>query len=641
MKYKDLSHFNLGLLPADAAAYRGWKNSLLTQMQRYDCSADNHLISWITLALSARGKAAKSLRADSGLLPRLDKLIAAEIMVAKTLNSAGDLALEMQAYVEECSLEGAPPRGRYMLNMVSRSFDMDRRRGSMLTEMQILSIDLPGYSIANLQTFRSKVLFAIGAVPVADRPSESLLGQWLFQRLRGCKRLEKSIDRFKASALSSKLRLFPFLFQKLKEVIEESKEDVNAASVNAALAGGPAVQPQAPTKKEAKAAVAAAAAAAAAAGAAGGAKGGKGGKAAGAAKDKKKDAKGKGKGKGDNKGKAAGAAGAAQTPPIKPGTRSALTPEQKAKTPCIFHPHGTCRMAASCPFLHETVINNKTGKGAGKAPGGVAAVLGLRSAVPATIAVVVEAARRNLVPASAGRPRARRTLAWIEDSGAGRNLASVRALVEQGFARSEVESLLRKTKDPVDFETGGGTQPSARTIGIAPVSSHCSSSTYMLPDCPVVRSMGLTVLEEQRAFIWDPRTSKPYYAMDLSKLQIICPESNRYYAHEVRENVPHFRSQVVLTPGLPATRAHRRLIHRTTASVCCRKAQIRGVCCRAAQTKMRMRGARLLAPRRNRMKGKSFWWKLLTPTPKMTRRKRSPRGITSHTSQNQNFAKCV
>ncbi len=139
MKYKDLSHFNLGLLPADAAAYRGWKNSLLTQMQRYDCSADNHLISWITLALTARGKAAKSLRADSGLLPRLDKLIAAEIMVAKTLTSAGDLALEMQAYVEECSLEGAPPRGRYMLNMISRSFDMDRRRGSMLTEMQILS----------------------------------------------------------------------------------------------------------------------------------------------------------------------------------------------------------------------------------------------------------------------------------------------------------------------------------------------------------------------------------------------------------------------------------------------------------------------------------------------------------------------
>ncbi|CAE7840395.1 unnamed protein product, partial [Symbiodinium sp. KB8] len=288
--------------------------------------------------------------------------------------------------------------------------------------------------------------------------------------------------------------------------------------------------------------------------AAGGAKGGKGGRAAGAAKDKKKDAKGKGKGKGDNKGKTAGAAGAAQYPPIKPGSRSALTPEQKAKTPCIFHPHGTCRMAASCPFLHETVINNKTGKGAGKAPGGVAAVLGLSAAVPATIAVVIEAARRNLVPASAGRPRSRRTLAWIEDSGAGRNLASVRALVEQGFARSEVEGLLRKTKDPVDFETGGGTQPSARTIGIAPVASNCSSSTYMLPDCPVVRSMGLTVLEEQRAFIWDPRTSKPYYALDLSKLQIICPESNRYYAHEVRENVPHFRSQVVLTPGLPATR---------------------------------------------------------------------------------------
>ena len=132
-------------------------------------------------------------------------------MVAKTLNSAGDLALEMQAYVEECSLEGAPPRGRYMLNMVSRSFDMDRRRGSMLTEMQILSIDLPGYSIPNLHAFRAKVLFAIGAVPVIDRPSEQLLGQWLFQRLKGCKRLEKHIDRFKASALSSKLRLFPFL----------------------------------------------------------------------------------------------------------------------------------------------------------------------------------------------------------------------------------------------------------------------------------------------------------------------------------------------------------------------------------------------------------------------------------------------
>ena len=290
------------------------------------------------------------------------------------------------------------------------------------------------------------------------------------------------------------------------------------------------MQPQAPTKV-AKAAGAAAAAAAAASGAAAGTKGNKGGK--GNKGDKKKGPKGKGKG---DKGKASAAAGAAQTPAPKPGSRSALTPAEKAKTPCIFHPLGACRMAASCPFLHETVINNKTGKGA-KAPGTVAAVLGLNT-VPASMAVVIEAkcspcepvgaaerrpfGLRNLVPAGAGRPRGRREpawktlpwrqLAWIEDSGAGRNLASVRALVEQGLARSELEGLLRKAKDPVDFETGGGTQPSARTIGIAPVSSNCSSSTYMLADCPVVRSMGLTVLEEPRAFIWDPRASKPYYA---------------------------------------------------------------------------------------------------------------------------------
>ena len=117
---------------------------------------------------------------------------------------------------------------------------------------------------------------------------------------------------------------------------------------------------------------------------------------------------------------------------------------------------------------------------------------------------------------------------------------------------------MRDASEPVDFETGGGTQPSAKTIGIVPVGhTNVMSPTYMLPECPVVRSMGLTVLQEQRAFIWDPREAKPYWVLDVSKLVITCPKRNRWYATEVKENVPHFSSPVVILPGLAAGAASR------------------------------------------------------------------------------------
>ena len=61
-------------------------------------------------------------------------------------------------------------RDRYMTNMLAKTYDPDKHRGAILTQLQVLQIPLEGFSVPQLTTFRQKVIYALNAVPESDRP---------------------------------------------------------------------------------------------------------------------------------------------------------------------------------------------------------------------------------------------------------------------------------------------------------------------------------------------------------------------------------------------------------------------------------------------------------------------------------------
>ena len=146
----------------------------------------------------------------------------------------------------------------------------------------------------------------MNSVPQEDWPSQRVMGEWLFHRLRQARKLERTIDEIKRSDAQSPLRDFDHLWNRLQEHLLEEREDINAQSIENLLKSSlpKKLQPDKPTR--APAAIA-------------------------PSSESKTSPKGKAKGKG-----------------------KAMTAEQKAKTACIFYrmPAG-CVHGEKCQYLHE------------------------------------------------------------------------------------------------------------------------------------------------------------------------------------------------------------------------------------------------------------------------------------------------
>ena len=117
---------------------------------------------------------------SSELVPRLDRWLASQLL--KAMKGVPELQFRVQGYIEKCTREGQAPRGRVILSMISRHFDLDRTRGSLLTSQSIFQVELSGYSTANLREFSSRVMYVLNSIPQEDWPSRRMLGEWLFHR---------------------------------------------------------------------------------------------------------------------------------------------------------------------------------------------------------------------------------------------------------------------------------------------------------------------------------------------------------------------------------------------------------------------------------------------------------------------------
>ena len=108
-----------------------------------DISDRDYLAHWLSKAYEV-----------NSCVPRLDRWLAAEI--SKGCEIVPELQVKIMGYIEGCTRIGNPPRGRYLLHIVSRHFDIDRTRGSLLTSQSIFQIELGGYSAKHLlRVFRS------------------------------------------------------------------------------------------------------------------------------------------------------------------------------------------------------------------------------------------------------------------------------------------------------------------------------------------------------------------------------------------------------------------------------------------------------------------------------------------------------
>ena len=119
--------------------------------------------------------------------------------------------------------------------MISRHFDLDRVRGSLITSQSIFQVELNGYSVSGLQDFSAQVMKVLNSIPHEQWPNQQMLGEFLFHKLRTVRRLERVIDEIKRSPDGSTLRDFDYLWPRLQEFLFEEREDANATSIEQSL----------------------------------------------------------------------------------------------------------------------------------------------------------------------------------------------------------------------------------------------------------------------------------------------------------------------------------------------------------------------------------------------------------------------
>ena len=106
---------------------------------RLDISGIDYLTSSVTQAV--RADSAQQCADSSGLVRRLNRGLATELI--KSMKSVPEFQFKVQGYVESCARQGVAPRGRAVVHMISRHFDFDRVRGSLLTQPVFL-VELNG-----------------------------------------------------------------------------------------------------------------------------------------------------------------------------------------------------------------------------------------------------------------------------------------------------------------------------------------------------------------------------------------------------------------------------------------------------------------------------------------------------------------
>jgi hypothetical protein len=135
--------------------------------------------------------------------------------------------------------QGLQLRGRVLLNMIIREFDLDGALGGVVSSVELFQIPSPEGDQASLVSFRDRVQFILGQLPITDRPPDAMLSKWLFERLKRIRSMQIVLDRIRESGSNAVERSFEYLWGRLQRQIAEQQHEKNLSSIQEGLRKGP------------------------------------------------------------------------------------------------------------------------------------------------------------------------------------------------------------------------------------------------------------------------------------------------------------------------------------------------------------------------------------------------------------------
>eukprot|EP00435_Cladocopium_sp_Y103_P064106 s119_g25.t1 len=221
IRVKPLNDLTFPNPPDNAAQARGYVNHVLMAIGKLQNSSGNEVYQWAQECLTSTNEALKL----GQRFPRLDREIASKLI--KTCKS-GRFGLIFQQMVEaERSTSGGMPCGRVMLRYIFKYFQLERDRLGMLGERNLLSLKMPGNSVADLENFRDKYIYVMSTIPLDELPREHTLFNHLVDELEHNSTIAPKVMKAREASHGSHRRTTKWLWEKVELAIQLDQQKRN------------------------------------------------------------------------------------------------------------------------------------------------------------------------------------------------------------------------------------------------------------------------------------------------------------------------------------------------------------------------------------------------------------------------------
>ena len=220
--------------PVNAGEARGYVNQVLMAIGKLQKTPGNELFLWAQECLTLTEE---ELQADPRY-PRTDREVASKLL--GTCKDGRFGLLFNQMLESERAASGAMPCGRAMLRRIFKHFQLERDRLGMLGERNLLSLKVPGNTIADLVTFRETYIYAMSTIPVEDLPRPQTLFNHLIDELEHHAVMAPKVVKAREARLDSHRRTTDWLWSKVELAIQLEQQKRNRRDFDRQLGLKPA-----------------------------------------------------------------------------------------------------------------------------------------------------------------------------------------------------------------------------------------------------------------------------------------------------------------------------------------------------------------------------------------------------------------
>ena len=220
--------------PVNAGESRGYMNQVLMAIGKLQKTPGNELYLWAQECLTLTEE---ELQADPRY-PRTDREVASKLL--GTCKDGRFGLLFNQMLESEGAASGAMPCGRAMLRKIFKYFQLERDRLGMLGERNLLSLKVPGSTIADLVTFRDTYIYVMSTIPVEDLPRPQTLFNHLIDELEHHAVMAPKVVKAREARLDSHRRTTDWLWSKVELAIQLEQQERNRRDFDEQLGLKPA-----------------------------------------------------------------------------------------------------------------------------------------------------------------------------------------------------------------------------------------------------------------------------------------------------------------------------------------------------------------------------------------------------------------